>query len=406
MDPIYLDHNATAPILPEVAAAIAACHAQGLANPSSQHQAGRQARRRLEQVRDLVAELLGARFRAHLTDRVVFTSGATEANHLALLGMAGAIERRGGERVLAVSRIEHPSGWGPAELLLARGWKLVPLDPDPQGVVHPAAVAEALAAGASLVSVMLGNHETGVLQPVVEIGGLCQSRGAWLHTDATQVIGKLPVDFAALGSATLAASAHKFHGPVGVGLLLIRGDVELEPLCRGGFQQAGLRPGTECVAGAVGLAAALEAWHAERESRPLRLANLRDEFERRLLAGDSRTEVIGSAAPRLPHTSCLAFVGLDRQELLLALDQRGVQAASGSACASGSSEPSRVLLAMGCPPAWIHSALRFSLGVRSELSQVVEAAERILLAVHDLRERKSPVFSAGPTPVSRPAPLQ
>lgn len=406
MDSIYLDHNATAPILPEVAAAMAACHAEGLANPASQHQAGRRARWRLEQARDLVGDLLGARLAARPADRVVFTSGATESNHLALLGLAGAIEQQGGRRSLAVSRIEHPSGWGPAEQLQARGWTLLPLAPDPAGVISAAAVDEALMAGASLVSVMLGNHETGALQPVAEIAARCRDRGAWLHTDATQVVGKLPVDFGVLGAATLAASAHKFHGPAGVGLLLVRGDVDLEPVWRGGFQQAGLRPGTENVAGAVGLAAALEAWQVERESRPRRLAQLRDELERRLLAGDPGIEVIAAAAPRLPQTSCVAFVGLDRQQLLLALDRRGVQAASGSACASGSSEPSPVLLAMGCDAAWIRSAIRFSVGARGDLPRIVEAAERILLAVQDLRQGKSPAFSLGPTPVPRPAPLQ
>jgi cysteine desulfurase len=245
---------------------------------------------------------------------------------------------------------------------------------------------------------MLGNHETGVLQPVAEIAALCRKANVPVHTDATQVVGKLPVDCTSLGVDALSFSGHKFHGPAGIGGLLLRSGVKLQPLHYGGFQQAGLRPGTESAPLAAGLHAALQLWHDEADDRARRMTALRDRFEATLHADLSNIVVHGivvhgAASARLPHTSGIAFLGLDRQALLMALDQAGVACSTGSACASGSSEPSPVLLAMGCPTAEIEGSLRFSLGAFTTPADVDQAAHRISSVVNHLRNQKSPAKS-------------
>jgi cysteine desulfurase len=236
-----------------------------------------------------------------------------------------------------------------------------------------------------LVSVMLGNNETGVLQPVRRVAELCAERGVPVHTDATQVVGKLSVDFQGLGVAMLTFAAHKFHGPRGIGGLLVRGDLAPAPLLYG--QPGAERPGTPAVELAVGMEAALDAWNEERDERPRRMATLRDRLESLLTVGDARIEVLGSGAERLPHTSCVAFLGLDRQALQMALDREGVACSTGSACASGSSEPSPALVAMGLSEGAIRGALRFSLGAATTNEEIDEAARRILLICKRLRDR-------------------
>jgi cysteine desulfurase len=220
------------------------------------------------------------------------------------------------------------------------------------------------------------------------MAAICSERGVPLHTDAAQVVGKLPVDFRALGAATMSFAAHKFHGPLGIGALVVRHGVTLAPQLFGGFQQAGLRPGTESVALVVGMLTALELWHAEQEQRRLRLTALRDEFERAILALWPEAIVVGADSPRLPHTSNIAFVGLDRQALFIAFDQAGVACSTGSACASGSSEPSPALVAMGLDEAVFSSALRFSFGATTTAAEVAESSRRILKVCNDLRRRK------------------
>ena len=206
-----------------------------------------------------------------------------------------------------------------------------------------------------------------------------------VHTDATQVVGKLPVNFRELGVDALTFTAHKFHGPIGIGALIVRHGVVLAPSLHGGFQQAGLRPGTECVPLALGMLAALAAWARDADARRERMATLRDRLERQVLTGDRAPAVIGAAAPRLPHTSNIAFAGLDRQALAMAFDLAGVACSTGSACASGSSEPSPALVAMGLPEEQISSSIRFSLGATTTAAEVDEAARRILSVVNRLR---------------------
>lgn len=387
MRSIYLDHNATTPLAAEAAEAMERCRREAWANPASQHAAGRRARQWLEDAREGIARILGAETDSAQPDRLIFTSGGTEANNLALFGLAAEAPSR-----VVVSTIEHPSIRGAAEELGRRGWQIARLGATADGVVRLDDLAERLAPPTTLVSVMLGNNETGVLQPVAEIARACAAVGVPVHTDAAQVAGKLPVDFRSLGVAALTVAAHKFHGPRGIGALLVRHGAALRPLLHGGVQQQGLRPGTECVELAVGMHAALTAWQREQRERITRLTGLRDRFERQLRqragAAGMNLVVHGERAGRLPHTSCVAFPGLNRQALLVALDLLGVACSSGSACASGSSEPSPTLLAMGCPPELVEGSLRFSLGAGTTQADVDGAVERILLACKDLRRGK------------------
>lgn len=391
--PIYLDHNATTPLAPEVAEAMRECYLTPALNPASQHAFGRQARRTLEAARERIGELLGARIATSDADQVVFTSGGTEANNLALFGLKGAGETHSSRPVspaphAIVSAIEHPSVSTVEDEMERRGWQIDRLGVDTQGEVRVDQLENLLRPQTRFVAVVLGQNETGVLQPVAEIAAVCARHGVPCHSDAAQVVGKLPVDFGGLGVTTLSAAAHKFHGPLGIGVLLIRHGTELRPQLFGGFQQGGLRPGTESVALAVGMCRALELWHSEREARAARLRQLRDRFEAAVVEAWPNAIIIGRAAPRLPHTSNIAFVGLDRQALFMALDQAGVACSTGSACASGSSEPSPALLAMGLNRAVVGSALRFSLGATTSGQEVDEASRRISRCCNELGRQK------------------
>lgn len=398
-EPIYLDHNATTPVLPEVIEAMRSCWAEPLLNPSSQHEFGRRARRVLENTRERIAELLGAKTSGMDADRVIFTSGGTEANNLAILGLAGRsgiAHRNVAEPIagidtqpphLIISTIEHPSIRVLAGELKRRGWHVDYLGVDTNGSIQTDDLRSLLRRETRVVAAILGQNETGVLQPVAQLATFCRETGVPLHTDAIQVIGKLPVNFRALGVATMSVAAHKFHGPTGIGALVVRHGVELRPQMFGGFQQGGLRPGTEPVALAVGMCRALELWQAEAAQRHQRLRELRDRFERAILTGWPAARIIGADAERLPHTSHIAFVGLDRQALFMALDQAGVACSLGSACASGSSEPSAVLQAMGCDKAVYQSAVRFSLGTTTTAAEIDEAARRILKCCFHLRQK-------------------
>jgi cysteine desulfurase len=376
---IYLDYNSTTPLLDEVAAAMAEWQTARFGNPSSQHAIGRRARQALEQARDEIGRMLGAQLAGSSRDRVIFTSGGTEANNLALLGMVRFADPDVPPGEAIISAIEHHSVTAVAELLERRGWTIHRLGVTRDGVVDPATLDGRLNERTRFVSVMLANNETGVIQPVAEIARRCRALGVPMHTDAAQIVGKLPVDFRALGVAALTVAAHKFHGPLGIGALVIRHDLELQPLVIGGFQQEGLRGGTESVALAVGMHAALAAWERDKQARAERLRTLRDRLEARLQEGYGGGVVInGAGAQRLPHTSNVALVGLNRQALVMALDLAGVACSTGSACASGSSEPSRTLLAMDCDPEVLAASVRFSLGATTTAEEIDEAAGRIL----------------------------
>jgi cysteine desulfurase len=374
---IYLDHNSTTPLAPEAAAAMSEWQGGQFGNPASQHAIGRRARKAIEHAREEIGRILGAQ--CSQGDRVIFTSGGTESNNLALLGMARLADPSVAPGEAIVSAIEHPSVTAVADVLSRRGWTIHRLGVTRDGVVDVAPLDRLLNKWTRFVSVMLANNETGVIQPVAEIATRCEDLGVPMHTDAAQMVGKLPVDFRALGVSALTVAAHKFHGPPGIGALVLRHDLELQPLLVGGFQQEGLRGGTEPVALAVGMHAALAAWEREMQARAERLCRLRDRLEAHLARGYGGGLIVnGAGAKRLPHTSNVAFAGIDRQALAIALDLAGVACSTGSACASGSSEPSRVLAAMGVGNETLRGSVRFSLGATTTADEIGEAAERVL----------------------------
>jgi cysteine desulfurase len=394
---IYLDNNATTSIDPRVIDAMARAWRDCGANPESQHAPGRRARRMLEEAREGIAALLGAKTAGMDADQLIFTSGGTEANNLALLGLplagtkpgSGVPDAQQPPRIL-ISPIEHPSIGRAADELRRRGCDngfIAPATADGLVAFDPAAVKLAQSPP-RLVSLMLANNETGVLQPVAELAAHFRGQNAHVHTDAVQAVGKIPVDFRALGVDAMTVAPHKFHGPVGIGALVLRHGVTIEPRLFGGFQQAALRPGTESVALAVAFHEALRLAIAELPQRSEHMRSLRDDFEQRLLTELPELVIIGGESPRLPNTSCLAFPGLDRQQLVMALDVAGVACSTGSACASGSSEPSPTLLAMGLPKAVVESAVRFSLSAFTTARDMADASRRILNAVKHLRTRK------------------
>ena len=376
---IYLDHNATTPIDPRVADVIGQCYAAGYLNPASAHAAGRRARQKVEQARESIARILGADTAGTSAAEVIFTSGGTESNNLALRGLVGGPTTLGDTptRVI-ISSIEHPSVIGAAHKLRADGYDVRQLPVDAHGVVKVSALRDLLTDATRLVSVMLANNETGVIQPVAEVAAICRERRVLCHTDAVQMVGKSAVCFDELGVDALSLTAHKFHGPRGIGAILVRGDVDLEPILYGGFQQQSMRPGTECVALAVGFQRALELWHVEAFERARHLRECRDRLEQLLLAGCSDLVINGNSAERLPHCTNISFPGSDRQALLIALDRAGVCCSTGSACASGSSEPSPVLIAMGCSEPLVEGSLRISVGATTTLDEIERAAEIIL----------------------------
>lgn len=368
----------------EVAQAMSQAYESAFFNPSSQHQAGQKARRRLDDARETILNLLGAETTRFASDRLVFTSGGTEANNLALFGLG---KETNGQVI--ISAIEHPSISEAAEQLASRGVKVRVLPVDNNGVVQLAELDQWLAEPTRLVSVMLGNNETGVLQPIGEIATICRHREVPLHVDAVQGIGKIPVNFRKLGASAMTLTPHKFHGPRGIGALVLDDHVTLNPTMFGGSQQLALRPGTESVELAIGFEKALQlAIEAMPEAGPS-MQVLRDRLEALLtdLVGEDEMQVIGRDAPRLPHTSNTAFPGIDRQALAMALDMAGVACSTGSACASGSSEPSPTLIAMGLPEDVVSGSIRLSLSRFTTEPEVDEVASRISNCIKHLRQR-------------------
>ncbi len=376
---LYLDHNATTPVEPEVAQAINRAQQDFPANPASQHQAGRQAQKALEAARDRIAELLGANLEGKSADRLVFTSGGTEANNLAVLGILRAATQREERPVhLLISSVEHASVFRPAERWLDEGGDVDLLGVDRNGRVTPETLLKAIRPATRLISVTAANHETGTIEPIAELARIAQEAGVRFHTDGVQLVGKRPVDFRGLGVDSLSLAAHKFHGPLGIGALLIRADVEIEPLLFGGHQQDDLRPGTESVALAVGMRVALERRYERFEEETVYLSTLRDRFERELLRALPELIVHGQSADRLPQTSNLSFPGVDGPTLFDRLDRAGIACSFGAACQTATSEPSPTLLAMGIKSTLAKATLRYSFGIDNTEADVNEAIRRVI----------------------------
>ncbi|MCZ2342911.1 MAG: cysteine desulfurase [Bacteroidales bacterium] len=374
---LYLDYNATTPLRPGVWEAMRPA-LEAFGNPASAHTVGRKARQLLETAREQVAARLGAQ-----PEEVTFTSGATEANNLALFGLIGPTPCQ-----MLASPLEHPCILEPLRILAQRGHTVDWLPVTPRGQVEPAAVLARITDDTRLVCLMLANHETGAIQPVRTIARALPQT-VFLHCDAAQAVGKIPVHFPDLGVTTLSVSAHKFGGPKGVGVLLTRAGVKLHPLLFGGHQQGGRRPGTEPVALVLGLAQALELACADREADAEKLQRLRSRFLEQLLAAVPPV-VPNSPAPGdpdgLPGTLNLSFPGCRSDLLLMRCDLAGVACSTGSACSSGSLLPSPVLQAMQVPESVLRSAIRFSFGPSLSEIDIDEAAQRIISCVRSLRE--------------------
>lgn len=369
MRTLYLDHNATTPLLPEAAEAMRRVETEAFGNPASAHHVGRAARRVLEDARERIASLLGAS-----PEEVTFTSGATEANNLAVFGLAGA--------GAIASHLEHPCVIEPLRLLDSRKVPVEWWPVNSRGII----VTSAVSPGTRLVCVMLANHETGAIQPVRDIA-LSLPEGTFLHCDAVQAVGKIPVNFRELGVTTLTASAHKFGGPKGVGVLIAKRGTKLQPLLFGGHQQQGRRPGTESAPLAVGMAAALEYAVRNMAANKLKLETLRARLWERLqpLGVELNGPEIG-AMDVVPTTLNVAFPGCRADLLLMTLDLAGVACSTGSACSSGSLLPSPVLRAMGVPEERLRSALRFSFSPALDIADIDDAATRIGTAVRQQRD--------------------
>jgi cysteine desulfurase len=376
-DTIYLDHNASTPVRPEVAEAMHMALRDLGANPSSAHRDGQRVRAAVEQAREQAAALVGAR-----AADLVFVSGGTEGDHLAVVGSAWAQRER--SRHVAYAAIEHHAVHGAAEVLESLGWQHSVLPCEPSGLTRPDAVND-LPAGVSVLSLMLANNETGVLQPVAALAARARARGMRVHCDAVQGTGKVPVDFESLGVDYLVFSGHKFGGPKGAGALVVRQGAPLEPLFRGSAQEHGFRGGTENVPGIVGLGVACEWAARELADESARLLALRRGFEAELKQALPDAVVHGGSAPRLPNTVNVSFPGARSDHMLLALDARGIAASAGAACASGGVEPSPVLSAMGVPRELAICALRFSLGRSNRADDVAAAVTRIADAVRAVR---------------------
>jgi len=361
---IYLDHAATTPLRAEVREAMIPLLDGRFGNPSSAHRFGREARAALEEARERAAGALGAS-----RHEIVFTCAGTEADNLAVLGRW----RARGEGPVVCSAVEHKAVLKAAARAHAEGAPLVVLGVDGEGRVDAAALDDVLRSGPSVVSVLWGNNEVGTLQPVQEIAERCAGAGVILHSDAVQAFGKVRVRVDETPCDLLSLSAHKFGGPKGIGLLFVRDGVALEPLSHGGGQEHGLRPGTENVAMAVGLATAIEIAAAAQESECSRLGALRDRLERALVMAVPGVVVNAGGAPRLPHILNVSIPAVDQEALLVALDLEGVAVSVASACQSGAAEPSHVLTAMG-RILENGAAIRLSVGWTSTESEIDHAA--------------------------------
>lgn len=357
--PVYFDHNATTALDARVLEVMLPYlrHQQG--NPTSRHSYGRSARQAVEHAREQVAAAVGAH-----PSQVTFTSGGTEADNMAIKGIAATHT----PSQIAVSAIEHPAVLKPAQSLLGRGWKLTKIGANTDGRVDQDHLAQALQHKTPLVSVMAANNETGVLQELAQIVELAKRHGSLVHTDAVQALGKIPLDFNALGVNAMSVSAHKINGPQGAGALILDKRVDIQPLMDGGGQEKGLRSGTENIAAIVGFGLACELATRELAQHAKHIGDLRTRLEQHLV--ELGAVIFGKEAERLPNTSFFAFPNVEGETLVMALDRHGFAVASGSACSSDSVEPSHVLMAMGVTPDIARGAVRVSLGAGNSEAQV------------------------------------
>jgi len=379
---VYLDNNATTPVLAEVLEAMRPYFAEHFGNASSIHQHGQETRAAVERARESVAALLGCR-----ASEIVFTSGGTEGDNLAISGLTGA-----GDHVIS-STIEHHAVLNSCKHLEAVGCEVTYVPVDRRGLVDPDDVRRALRAQTKLITIMMANNETGVLQPVEEIGKIAAEADVYFHTDAVQAAGKVPIDVKRLGCDLLSISGHKLHAPQGVGAIYVRKGTMLQPMFYGGSHERSRRAGTENVPGIIGLGTAAELAREALERGDLtRMSAMRDQIEQTILSEVEATGVNGEGAPRVPNTTNIHFDYIEGEALVIALDLKGLAVSTGAACSSGAIEPSHVLTAMGLPPEIARASLRFSLGKQNTPEDVQFALGLVAPTVARLREL-SPVYN-------------
>ncbi|HEY7789307.1 MAG TPA: IscS subfamily cysteine desulfurase [Vicinamibacterales bacterium] len=381
---IYLDHNATTPVLPEAADALAQATRDVFGNASSVHAFGQQAKTALDDARTRVAALIGSE-----VPELVFTSGGTEADNFAIRGAADALEPTG-RRHLIASGIEHEAVLNTLKALARRGWRTTVLPVDESGIVSPDALDAALTDETAVVSIMHANNEIGTIQPIAALASLAHARGALFHTDAVQSVGKIPVDVRALGVDLLSLSAHKFYGPKGTGALWIKRGTRLVAHSTGGKHERNRRAGTENVPALVAMGVAAEYARLRMKDEAARVGRLRDHLESGVLAKVAGTAVNGAPDRRVPNTSNISFDRIEAESLLIALDLDGVAVSTGSACSSGTLEPSHVLRAMGLPTHRAQNSIRFSLGhdnTEAEIDHVLAILPGIVEKLRSLTTR-------------------
>ena len=384
---IYMDHAATTYVKPEVMEAMMPYMGEMFGNPSGIYTLSRQAKSALDAAREQVADML----HCQRANEVYFTGGGTESDNWAIKGVAMANSRKG--RHIITTQIEHHAVLHTCQWLEKQGFDVTYLPVDSQGMVHPETVEAAMREDTILVSVMFANNEVGTIEPIAQIGALCRQRRIPFHTDAVQAFGSIPIDVNEMQIDLLSLTAHKFYGPKGVGALYIRNGIACEPLLHGGAQERGRRASTENVAGVVGLAEAARLAHASMQDNAHRLTGLRDALIKGIMQRISHVRLNGAVSPRLPNNVNVAIEFIEGESLLLLLDRAGIQASSGSACTSGSIEPSHVLLALGLPHEIAHGSLRLTLGDRTTEQDVQTVLEQLPPIVARLREM-SPLYDA------------
>ena len=382
----YFDHNATTPVSQSVLEVLVAALLEVPGNASSIHQDGQIAKQRLEMSRQEVACLLGCE-----PKELVFTSGGTEADNLAILG--SVLPNISPQKHVITTAIEHPAVLNPCRELERSGIPVTYLLPGPDGVIDPGDVRRALRPETALVSVMHANNETGALQPIAEIAAIAHQTGALMHSDGVQAAGKIPVDVEALGVDLYSISGHKFYATKGIGALYVKAGTKLRPIQFGGKHERERRPGTENVPSAVAMGKAAAIAHATLPIEPARLEALRDRLENGILARVPDAGVNAKKAARTPNTTNIYFDGLEGEALVISLDLKGFAVSSGSACSSGAVEPSHVLLAMGLPPERARASLRFSLGHSNNEEQVDALIDAVVGSVAQLR-KLSPTYTS------------
>jgi cysteine desulfurase len=387
---VYFDYNATTPLSPEVIQAVMRATAEEFGNASSVHHFGQQAKAAIDDARSACAALLGGD-----PSEVVFTCGGTESDNFALRGAADALDPSP-RRHLIVSAIEHEAILNTCKALARRGWRTTTIPVDQSGVVHPDRLRELMTDDTALVSVMHANNEIGTIQPIAALAEIAHAHGALMHTDAVQSAGKIPIDVRALGVDLLSLSAHKFNGPKGAGVLWVKRGTRMHPILTGGRHERSRRAGTENVPAIVGLGVAAAQARAKMAGEAVRVGAIRDRLEAGILRGVPGTAVNGAPDQRVPNTTNIGFDRVEAESLLIALDLEGIAVSTGSACSSGTLEPSHVLRAMGLPTHRTQNSLRFSLGLFSteaEVDRVVDVLPRLVEKLRGLTRRPQAVGS-------------